>query len=485
MSSTAQERIMHTPADGWTERLGVWEEALRRLLEAKKTPEIGVFDAIGDLLLDAMLDGTQGVLEEAASGLRRVDGLYQRRASKDASWSRAGGRVEILLSLAIAASDRLVSEDEVKQVEIGGRAHQMLTMLQKEQSMPSRELVAAMGINSEQVSRLGSELAASRLVARAKFGREVFWDITPRGEEALEAAEERRRQTRERATRKRLTARRRTTGGIINADTHSVWRWDPAAIAQSLRRSGRVEERSRALFTSFAHHRREALDESLLVWNSYQRFAAGADDPLELRLLAPGTSDKEIERLTWEVLVEVRPSFERIERPTWPAPPPRWDGWAIVPGRNRRGIVFFEAKSQPEELKSLPFRRTADWDHAALLQILDSTRKELGAAQAWDLWPRHADPAARLAFLHQLQTVGIDAWWLNVYFVDPDRRLDKVPASAETWWTHIYNAREELDILTREHTPQDTLRRYVKHDVFKVPDEALDLAGAATSSDDA
>jgi AcrR family transcriptional regulator len=70
----------------------------------------------------------------------------------------------------------------------GTRAHDLLRMLDGAPQLGSAELRRLLEIDETQVSRTGRRLLESGLVSRRKVGRQVFWQLTPRGQRALEEA---------------------------------------------------------------------------------------------------------------------------------------------------------------------------------------------------------------------------------------------------------------------------------------------------------
>jgi AcrR family transcriptional regulator/DNA-binding MarR family transcriptional regulator len=70
----------------------------------------------------------------------------------------------------------------------GTQAHDFLRILDDVTQSGSTDLRRLLEVDETQVSRTGRRLLESGLVARRKVGREVFWQLTPRGERALQDA---------------------------------------------------------------------------------------------------------------------------------------------------------------------------------------------------------------------------------------------------------------------------------------------------------
>jgi AcrR family transcriptional regulator len=145
----------------------------------------------------AGLDADQARLEAVALGL--VDGVLQGdnetlAAALDAlrdARARASGDQELVgwLDAAIAFAhwglERAPSRPAVPQ---GTQAHDFLRVLDGSPQLGSAELRRLLEVDETQVSRTGRRLLESGLVTRRKVGRQVFWQLTPRGRRALEEA---------------------------------------------------------------------------------------------------------------------------------------------------------------------------------------------------------------------------------------------------------------------------------------------------------
>jgi AcrR family transcriptional regulator len=145
----------------------------------------------------ARLDAEPARLEAVALGL--VDALLERDAEtlataldslRDAR-ARAGGDQGLVgwLDAAIAFGhwglERTPSQAPVAQ---GTQAHDFLSALGGSPQLGSAELRRLLEIDDTQVSRTGRRLLESGLVTRRKVGRQVFWQLTPRGRSALAEA---------------------------------------------------------------------------------------------------------------------------------------------------------------------------------------------------------------------------------------------------------------------------------------------------------
>jgi AcrR family transcriptional regulator len=145
---------------------------------ARVEPEPTRLDAVALGLVDAVLEGDSETLGAA------LDALRDARAG-------TGGREQLLgwLDAAIAFAhwglERAPSPSGVAQ---GTQAHEFLSRLEGSPRLGSAELRRLLETDETQVSRTGHRLLDSGLVTRRKVGRQVFWQLTPRGRRALEQA---------------------------------------------------------------------------------------------------------------------------------------------------------------------------------------------------------------------------------------------------------------------------------------------------------
>jgi DNA-binding MarR family transcriptional regulator len=432
-------------------------------------PQTEDFAALGDLLLDAVLASAKEVLDAAVEELRSAEVLYRRAARGRDDLDPPLARLETLLALATGARDRVPSSEDFALVAPGGRTHQVLQLVRGQQSLRGKDVCEELGLAPAQASRIAADLNERRLIARVKVGREVFLDITPRGEDVLDDIETRRNSDERRA---RAAAPPREFTPVFYGNTAEAFELETGAVRAALQQSGDPAGRSRALFVTLAATRPDVITDRLLVWPEFARDAM--PERIEIRLPAPNKPDRTTERLTWDILETMGASMSDSHT-VWPGPAPLWDGWAVIHGKGgKRSIVFLEAKSQPQELKSKPFHVGRSYDKTAWLALFQDTSKFLKAGQSWDLWPDYADPATRLAFIHHLQQLDIRVWWLNLYFVDPKRLLTRLPASRTVWDHQIKAVRSQLQI--KDEHP---LTHYINHQVVPVPEEGLVLTDMA------
>jgi AcrR family transcriptional regulator len=135
-------------------------------------------EAVALGLVDALLDGDDETLA------RVLDALRDARAGADGNQELVGW-LDAAIACAHWGLERVPPRAAVVQ---GTQAHDFLRVLAGSPQLGSAELRRLLEIEDTQVSRTGRRLLESGLVTRRKVGRQVFWQLTPRGRHALEEA---------------------------------------------------------------------------------------------------------------------------------------------------------------------------------------------------------------------------------------------------------------------------------------------------------
>jgi AcrR family transcriptional regulator/DNA-binding MarR family transcriptional regulator len=149
---------------------------LRRI--ARLDAEPARLDAVALGLVDGVLEGDDETLAAALDALRAT----RARAEGD---QELAGWLDAAIAFAHWGLERVPSRAAVAQ---GTQAHDFLRVLDGSPQLGSAELRRLLEVDETQVSRTGRRLLESGLVARRKVGRQVFWQLTPRGQRALEDA---------------------------------------------------------------------------------------------------------------------------------------------------------------------------------------------------------------------------------------------------------------------------------------------------------
>ena len=145
---------------------------------ARLDAEPARLEAVALGLVDALLGGDDETLAAA------LDALRDARARADGDQELAGW-LDAAIAFAHWGLERVPSRAAVAQ---GTQAHDFLGVLDGSPQLGSAELRRLLEIDETQVSRTGRRLLETGLVTRRKVGRQVFWQLTPRGQRALEEA---------------------------------------------------------------------------------------------------------------------------------------------------------------------------------------------------------------------------------------------------------------------------------------------------------
>jgi DNA-binding MarR family transcriptional regulator len=148
-------------------------------------------EGLAQNLTDAILGDDGSALDACAASLARVAGAWQgRNGSEAVDWAEQLGRVYGLMDVARSAAERRGAHASAVSVEPDTYAHRMLSLLadarESQQACNSGALAERLGVHKSEVSRTGRELIERGLVSTRVMGRKTFWEITPRGQYALE-----------------------------------------------------------------------------------------------------------------------------------------------------------------------------------------------------------------------------------------------------------------------------------------------------------
>jgi AcrR family transcriptional regulator len=136
-------------------------------------------EAVALGLVDALLEGDDETLAAA------LDALRDTRARADGDQELAGW-LDAAIACAHWGLERVPSSRAA--VVQGTQGHDFLRVLDGSPQLGSAELRRLLETDETQISRTGRRLLESGLVMRRKVGRQVFWQLTPRGRRALEEA---------------------------------------------------------------------------------------------------------------------------------------------------------------------------------------------------------------------------------------------------------------------------------------------------------
>jgi hypothetical protein len=180
----------------------------------------------------------------------------------------------------------------------------------------------------------------------------------------------------------------------------------------------------------------------------FRRYREHGSETLDLHILnAIGTPSL---RLTWlyPLPQETRPEFTGVsflpsdadETKAWEQfwPPgvssQSWDGVARLDGGPQVEWILFETKTNHPEFCSSPCNSRSEKNRKLIVERLDQTKKLLGVHRYFHWEGTYYQYANRLAFLNFLQSVGVGAHLVLIYFYG-DRFPDGTacPESEEPW----------------------------------------------------
>jgi hypothetical protein len=162
------------------ERSVVLIETLNELEEhllAGTNIDEGMFNAISMLLVDATLSGDDESLYEAIKKLKQMDLICL---------GGVRGRLLGYIDVVAWARKRIIPKSMLEQLTTGSSARLLLESLGRAQSGSTVRLLA---INHDTEDELVEphlhELFSNGFVSSRQVGREIVWEISPRGRDAL------------------------------------------------------------------------------------------------------------------------------------------------------------------------------------------------------------------------------------------------------------------------------------------------------------
>ncbi|TAM81592.1 MAG: hypothetical protein EPN47_12655 [Acidobacteria bacterium] len=127
----------------------------------------------------------------------------------------------------------------------------------------------------------------------------------------------------------------------------------------------------------------------------------------------------------------------------WPKGGPSWDALAKVTGPRTSGVVLVEAKSHVAELASSC--GAADPASRARIEAsLACTKRRLGVAPEYDWMGSFYQSANRYAHLLFLRDLGVQAWLVNIYFVN-DHPMNG-PATKQDWENALSDVKRQMGL---------------------------------------
>lgn len=136
----------------------------------------------------------------------------------------------------------------------------------------------------------------------------------------------------------------------------------------------------------------------------------------------------------------------------WPGSGPRWDGLARLEPSGT--VLLVEGKSYPAEMRGSGCQ-ARDLESIRLIDAaLDDTKRWLGVPADRDWKGDLYQYANRLAHVRFLRDLGVEAWLVNLCFLDDPT---KNPTNAGTWTAALAQAKKDLGVADISHLAVDVL----------------------------
>ncbi|SFF80098.1 hypothetical protein SAMN05216353_10992 [Halobacillus alkaliphilus] len=129
----------------------------------------------------------------------------------------------------------------------------------------------------------------------------------------------------------------------------------------------------------------------------------------------------------------------------WPAQGPRWDGIAMVQGKDgMKGLVLVEAKAHVQEMRS-KLKATDPQSVDLIERTIREIKAVFGSESSMHPWlNQYYQLSNRLAYMYLLnEKLKIPTWLALVNFVDDGSHK---PTSVNQWMDHYQEVFAELDI---------------------------------------
>lgn len=151
-------------------------------------------------------------------------------------------------------------------------------------------------------------------------------------------------------------------------------------------------------------------------------------------------------------------------RAFWPGSGPRWDGLARLEPSGT--VLLIEGKSYPAEMRGSGCQAKDPNSIRLIDAALDDTKRWLNVPvdRNWkgDLYQY----ANRLAHVRFLRDLGVDAWLVNLCFVnDPTKN----PTDESTWRDALAQAKKDLGVADISHLAVDVMLPGLPRSTFDLP----------------
>ncbi|WKW12840.1 hypothetical protein Strain138_002840 [Pseudogemmatithrix spongiicola] len=221
--------------------------------------------------------------------------------------------------------------------------------------------------------------------------------------------------------------------------------------SESKRSKPRVDDRGRA----FAGSQLQVQLYSSRLLPTLEAALAGAINRAgeQLDWIAPA-ENKKFEELLDEAFINALGlgAHAAALRSFWPGSGPRWDGLARL--RQSGAVLLVEGKSYPAEMRGSGCQAKDPRSIELIDAALDGTKAWLGVPREADWKGELYQYANRLAHVRFLRERGVEAWLVNLCFVDDPT---KNPTDAATWKSALTQAKIDLGLGDISHVAVDVL----------------------------
>lgn len=147
-------------------------------LDPGREVEAARLDSLSLGLVDTVVAADDATLRAALGALREA---RARAMATDGASEQLMGWLTAAISFAYWGLERVSPESAASEVAPGTHAWKFIEALEQSEALGSGELRELLGVDETEVSRSGRRLLESGLVRRTKAGRQVSWELTPRG----------------------------------------------------------------------------------------------------------------------------------------------------------------------------------------------------------------------------------------------------------------------------------------------------------------
>lgn len=206
---------------------------------------------------------------------------------------------------------------------------------------------------------------------------------------------------------------------------------------------GRAYAGSQRNIQIYVNHRTEELNKA--IWESISGNEQISWKPDDINWVSPkeGKKEKFKEYRDEEFLKKLGlTNLKEDLKQFWPKNGPVWDALATIGDGN--GVILVEAKSHPEEVKS-DSTATSPESIRKIKDSFEKTKNWLNTPEDIDWTKEYYQYANRIAHLYFLRKAHIEAWLVNIYFLN-DQHFPTRFKTKDGWLNPIKKIKSSLGI---------------------------------------